>query len=223
MAQVSHRFRARDSFFAVVLLLLFSACSDPVSNESAAALPPPESTTPAPSPAHAKAPTPKSPKTTTPTWDGEALGPWTVANRLSEFHATWIEAVALSAHGPAAPDALIPYADAVTHQGESWGLSKAGPVLVLLDTQGHAYRYRNGRHGIAPDAEVREPLDKETLSTWGWDALASGEELIVDFSGTQMEVLAALRGEGACATCHDGAEDRLLGALRYTFHEIADD
>ncbi len=146
-----------------------------------------------------------------------------MANRLAEFHATWTEFVAQSALGPAAPDALVPYADAVAHQGESWGLSTDGPDLVLVDTQGHAYRYKGGRHGLAPAKESRERLDAEELSRWGWAALGSGEGLTVRYEGTQMEVLGALRADGACATCHDGSEDRLLGALRYTFHEIADD
>ncbi len=224
MAQVFHLFRARASFVALALLLLFSACSNPVSEESAAVPPPPETTVAPPPPSvSAEAPAPESPATATPTWDGEPLGPWTVANRLSEFHVTWTEAVALSAHGPAEPDGLVPYADAVTHQGESWGLSTDGPDLVLVDTQGHAYRYVAARHGLAPVSEAREPVDHAVLSEWGWAALESGEGLTTRFDGTQMEVLGALRAEGACATCHDGSEDRLLGALRYTFHEIADD
>lgn len=223
MAQVNHLLQARDTFVAVALLVLVSACSAPDSEEKVAVLPPPETTTPPPPPVLTEDPAPESPATATPSWDGEPLGPWTVAKRLSEFHATWTEALALSAYGPAEPDGLVPYADAVAHQGESWGLSTARPELLLVDTQGHAYRYEEGRHGLAPLSEAREPVDQAVLSQWGWEALASGKVLTVRFEGTQMEVLGALRAEGACAACHDDGKDGLLGALRYTFHEIADD
>ena len=185
--------------------------------------PPLETTTTPPHPASEQPSAPESPTTPEPFWDTDPLGAWTVAKRLSEFHATWTEALALSAHGPAEPDGLVPYADAVTHQGESWGLSTDGPELLLVDTQGHAYRYEDGRHGLAPLSEAREPVDQAVLSQWGWEALASGKVLSVRIEGTQMEVLGALRAEGACATCHDDGKDGLLGALRYTFHEIADD
>ncbi len=158
-----------------------------------------------------------------PAWDTDPMSAWVVANSLAEFHATWTEYCAQSAAGPIAPDSLVPYADALTHNGESWGLSTSVPELILLDTEGYAYRYPEGRHGIAPAKEKRFPLDTATLQKLDWSTLESGQELHTRNAGSTLHVLGALRAVGVCQECHQMPENTLLGAYHYALHEIADD
>lgn len=157
-----------------------------------------------------------------PIGNADPMAAWTVVHGLPELHATWMAFGALTARGKPAPNALVPFANAVTHHGVSWALSAPAPALILLDTEGHAYRYPSGQHGVAPATEEREPVEISALEALGWSRLSAGENHHVRYAGSALHLLGALRATGDCGACH-GDDNKLLGAYHYVLNEIADD
>ncbi len=220
MAQVNTPGMGYFPYLLPVLLCCISACSPPQSVTPGVEKTPPPPVESPPVEIYTASPDMAEPDRL---GDVGPMSGWTVATRLADFHDTWTANGALSARGPAGPNALVPYVDAVAYQGESWGLATPVPELILLDREGHAYRYPDGRHGLVPAEEKREPVEDLATELPGWAALEAGETLHIRHAGSLMYVLGALRATGHCGKCHDGDGRDLLGAFRYRMHEIADD
>lgn len=180
-------------FFGLGLLLFAPAC-----REVTAPSVPPEQETGA---NHERAPEPPLPPDRV------------YATSLDEFHAVWTARLAASARADLDPAALLPYVDAVERDGASWGAKPEDISFVFMDSTGHAHRVAGATH---PAADRR-----------GWEVTSATFDTAVPLrredlaSGFRLTGL-IFRG-GACAACHDGPDDRLLGALVYEFREIPDD
>lgn len=156
-------------------------------------------------------------------WSIEPMAGWTIEPDLEAFHDTWTAHAVRSARKTPTEDTLVPYADATTYHGASWGLSKTPPVLYLFTDTGHAYRYPEGRHGMEPPGEPRAAADLDSLAAIGLDQLQAGEDVHITYDGNGLRMLGALRAAGACGACHEEDGDRLLGVYFYAFSEIPDD
>lgn len=155
-----------------------------------------------------------------------AAGPvaaWTYAMGWEEFHRTWVARFEILASQSPPESALLPYADAVTYHGASWGIQPAEIQLLLMDDSRNAYLTDGIQHPRGTEEAHRVSVSAPELDALGWTALQQGETVQIGNGGSGIRLVGAVRAGPSCNTCHDFADREWAGALIYRFQEIADD